>query len=178
MAVIAIQGTNFDSYISLADANDYMKARVGSPEWTAASLTTKQQALVTGTRWVNRILQRLLTDENLIPDPADDPTPTPTPQLVKDATSEVAFALVVDPSIQNKAAATSDNNRLLQAGSAKLERFRIETGTALPTIAQQLLNEWIADVGGTTTTAGAAFGTDGESVFDEADLWGLDVGFP
>jgi hypothetical protein len=177
MAVITIQGTNFDSYVSFADANDYMKARIGSPEWGDASFTTKLQALVTSTRWINRILQRL-TDEDLIPDPADDPSPTPTPQLIKDATTEAAYALIVDSTIQNKTSATSDNNKILQAGSAKLERFRPESGTALPTIAQQLVNEWIADVGGATLTAGAAYGTDGETSFEEVDLWGRDVGYP
>ena len=176
MAVISIQGNSYDSYVSQDEANVYLLARIGSPEWSAASFTTKNQAVVTATRWINRILQRL-TDESLIPDPADDPG-TPAPALIKDATSEAAYALVVDSSIQNKSAATSDNNRLLQAGSAKLERFRPVTGTVLPTIAQQLVNEWIADVGGATITAGEASGTDGVTSFCDLDQFGVDVGFP
>jgi hypothetical protein len=60
----------------------------------------------------------------------------------------------------------------------KLERFRPITGTALPTIAQQLMNAWIASIGGGTISSGASFGTSGVTSFCELDQFGLDVGFP
>lgn len=176
MAVITIQGNDYDSYVSLSEAKIYLLGRIGASEWTAASQTTQQQAVITGTRWINRILQRL-TDETLIPDPADDPG-TPAPDLIKDATSEAAYALVVDSTIQDKSAATSDNNKVLKAGSALIERFRPMNGTALPTIAQQYVNEWIADVGGSTISAGLASGVDGTSCFLDMDKYGVDVGYP
>ena len=176
MAVITIKSNSYDSYVSRAEANVYLLARIGQTEWTDASNTVKDQSTISATRWAVRILSRL-TDESLIPDPADDPG-TPAPDLIKDATSELAYALIVDSDIQDKALATSDNNKLLQGGSARLVRFRPVSGTALPTIAQQLLNEWISDVGGATLVAGLASGTDGVSSFCDVDQFGLDVGFP
>lgn len=177
MAVISISGSSFNSFASRTQADTYMKARIGSPEWDAATTTVKNQALVTATRWALRILQRL-TDETLIPDPADDPSPTPTPTLILEATIELAYALVVDSSIQDQASPTSDNNKVLQAGSARIERFKPVSGTSLPTIAQQLLNEWISDVGGTTVTGLVVSGVDGVSCFADIDAWGYSEGLP
>ena len=171
MAVIALQGNNYDSYITHANAGIYITARIGSPEWSAASQTVQFQSLITATRWINRLLQRI-TDETLIPDPSVDPAPS----LIQDATIEAAYALIVDSTIQDKVATTSNNDKIIQAGSVKLERFRPESGTALPTIAQQLVNEWIADVGASTITAGAAFGTLGLSEFNDADRFSRNEG--
>lgn len=173
MATIAIQGINFDSYVTLADASSYIVARIGSPEWLAASQTVRNQALVTGTRWINRLLQRLI-EASLIPDPSVDPAP----DLIQDATTESAYALVVDSALQDKGAATSDNIKLIEAGSVTIEKFTPVSGTALPTIAQQLVNAWIASVGGGLISAGVAFGTGSSSQFCDDDAFGLDVGFP
>ncbi len=173
MATISIQGNDYDSYVTLTDANIYMIARIGSPEWNAADQTTKLQSLVTGTRWIERIIGRLVAPTD-VPDPSVDPAP----DLIQDAATEAAYALVVDSDLQNKAAATSDNNKVLQAGSAKLERFKPQSGTALPTIAQQLVNAWITSIGGGTLTANEAFGTGGVTEFCELDQFGRSVGFP
>ena len=173
MATIAVSGTNFDSYVTKTNADNYMKARIGSPEWTAAATTVRNQGLVTGTRWINRVLQRLV-EASLIPDPSVDPAP----DLIQDATTEAAFALIVDSEIQDKSAATSDNVKLIEAGSVTIEKFKPSRGTILPTIAQQLVNAWIASVGGGLISAGTAFGTGSSSQFCDDDALGLTVGFP
>lgn len=172
MATISIQSNDFDSYISLTDADVYMLGRIGSSDWATASQLVRQQALVSATRWVQRVLGALVEAAD-IPDPADDPAPL----QLQHATVEAANALVVDSTLQDKSAATSSNIKAVQAGSARVEKFRPESGTALPTIAQALLNSWVSANGGGLLTVGASYGTGESSAFCDIDAHGVELGW-
>lgn len=60
VATITIGAVNYSVYgvtsDALSDANNYFAASLGAAEWTAASTTTKQQALVTAFRAIEREL--------------------------------------------------------------------------------------------------------------------------
>lgn len=170
MSIINIQGSAFDSFVSEADANAYLLGKIGTSAWRTADNEENRQALVSATRWVRLFLAKRL-------DPEPDPSVDPAPQLIQDATAEAAFVLISDAAAQDKAD-TGSNVKRAKAGSAEVEFFRPTEGTALPNTAQQLLNEYLNEVGGGVVVGAAAFGVDGESEFLDADRFGRVEGFP
>ena len=177
MGSVTISGNSFDVYSEtadpIADAKLYFSAKIGSAPWTAADKIIQQQALVTATRWIRRYLTQQLVDPADVP----DPSVTPAPLLVAQATYETAFVLVIDPSAQNESS-TGSNKKRLKAGSAEIEFFRPTDGTPLPTIANALLAEFLNEVGGTSDHGAVVFGTDGVSEFTNQDKFGRVRGFP
>lgn len=177
MGSVAISGNDFDVYSEtsdpITDAKVYMSAKIGAGAWGDAEKLDQRQALVTATRWIERYLTAQLTDPATVPDPAD----TPAPIQVSEATYETAFVLIGTPTAQDQAT-TGSNKKRVKAGSAELEFFRPTDGTPFPTIAQQLLNEFLNIVGGTSDNGQVVFGTDGVSEFTDQDKFGRSRGFP
>lgn len=176
MGTVTISGNDYDVYSEtadpIADAKVYFLAKIGSSVWTDSEKIQKQQGLVTATRWIRRYLTQQLVDPATVPDAND----TPAPLLVAQATYETAFVLIVTPAAQDQAN-TGSNKKRLKAGSAEIEFFRPTAGTPLPQIANDLLAEFLNEIGGTATTGAVVFGTDGVSEFCDQDKYGRVEGF-
>ena len=144
-----------DTYVSVSDANTYFKLAIHSSSWDSASNSTREKALATATRSLDRQLwlgskyeeaptQMLefprsgLTDKN--GDPVDETT---VPQEVIDATCEYGLALIEDDSIQNQAN-TGSNIKRLKAGSAEIEYIRGTNGKRFSTIISELIGLWLS----------------------------------
>lgn len=176
MGTVTISSNDYDVYSEtsdpIADAKIYFLAKIGSLPWVDAEKINRQQGLVTATRWIRRYLTQQLVDPATVPDASD----TPAPSLVSEATYETAFVLIVTPTAQDQAN-TGSNKKRIKAGSAELEFFRPTDGTPLPQIANDLLAEFLNEIGGTSDAGAAVFGTDGESEFCDQDRFGRSRGF-
>lgn len=147
-----VVGTN--SYIDRADADTYFEDAIHAAPWTASSNDTKEDALVTATRMLDRQewvgtktnpLQALdwpRTGVTYSDGTAVDPLTVP--QFILDATCELALALIVNPSIQSSTNSGSNVKRL-KAGSAEIEYFNSTSGAGrFPTIVAELVNPYLA----------------------------------
>lgn len=166
MGSVTIGANDYDIYGTQAAATIYLGAKIGQTEWTAAGTSTQAQALVTATR----LIETWLTSKGFTEDPA-----TSTDVNIQNATYELAYALVVSPSLQG-AANQNGNRRRVKAGSAEVEYFRPERGGRFPVQVQALLNAFSDAEGGSSLGLPVASGTCEESTLD-ADDYGLNRGY-
>ena len=175
MGQVSISGNNFDVYSETAnaesDANTYLLGKINAAAWRDSE--ERKQALVSATRWVERALTARLVDSSSIPNPSDTPAPT----LIAQATYEAAFVLVSNPTALD-AQNQGDNKKRLKAEGVEIEFFRPQSGAILPATAQALLIQWIDSLGAVSNFGALASGTDGESEFCDQDLYGRQEGFP
>lgn len=178
MGQVTISGTNATVFGSLAGATTYFALALGGTGWSAASGTDRQKALVSATRWMQRLgLVDPSDGSTIVPDVADAGVPVP----VQEGAYELADALLTDAEAQ-AATSTGSNVKSVKAGSAEVTFFRATNGTPLPTVAFQLLRPYLASQQSTGDGDGGvgsyASGTDGESSFSDGDAWGRYSGFP
>lgn len=150
-----------DTYVTVAEADTYLaQALHAGTTWSGAGTPTKEQALVTATRMLERQTW-VGTRAPLPPGPwlldwprsgvtdpdgntvASDSVPT----FIEDAECELALALLVDSSVQTSESSGS-NIAALGAGSARIEYFRPTAGGRFPTIIQELIGFYLAGKAG------------------------------
>lgn len=155
MEVIMIGSQPYDSYASLAYADQYLAASIsGAADWSAAEESTREQALVTSTRVLDRQRWRPAYDTQAEREGVQD---------IIDASVEMALALVQGSSLQT-AQNTAQALQSIKAGSVALSYFRGAEGRALrfPLPVWELLRDYLA--GGDATFGAVASGTDGVTV--------------
>jgi hypothetical protein len=152
MGSVTISGNDYDIYGSLAAANTYMAARLGADAWSAATDTTKKQALVTA----SRLIQSYLIGRNYNVEPE-----TSTSLSLAEADYELAFALIVDPGIQDQIQGAQQVKKRVKAGTAEVEYFASAGSAtkrgAMPSIVQSLLDKWIKTQGGGSSGIGIPY---------------------
>lgn len=187
VATITIGAVNYSVYgvtsDALSDANNYFAASLGAAEWTAASTTTKQQALVTAFRAIER---ELWSGTKL--DPAQTTEwgrtgATKNGVVVDDGIPldivygqfEMALYFLKDASNVSKPN-TASNVKSVKAGSAQVNFFYPLPGSTLrwPKQIQDLLAGYLAGANG-SILAPYASGTE-ETVFEREDF-GRSEGF-
>jgi len=167
MGSVSIGSNNYDIYGTLAGADAYLAAKLSGTTWIGSTSDTRSRALVEGTRLLRAYLLSLGYD--LDPASAVD-------LAIEEANYELAFALVVDPTIADQTNA-GNNNKRLKAGSAEIEYFRPVRGGRFPSQVQAILNGWLAEQGGSSAGGGAfASGTCERSTLDSDD-YGLAEGY-
>lgn len=144
MGSVTISGNAYDIYGTSADATIYLAARISSTAWTSATTDTKSQALVTGTRLIEQYL--LSRGQTVSPASAVD-------AAIERANYELAYQLVVTPNLQDQASA-GNNRRRVKAGSAEVEFFWTAGGARFPAVVQSLLNGWLTEQSGVSSSAG------------------------
>jgi len=166
-----VVGTN--TYVSVANADTYFSLALHAATWTAAVTATKESALVTAARMLDRQnwqgaktveAQAMMWPRTGLVDKYGIAVPSATvPQAVIDAQCELALALMNDSSIQ-ESINTAPKVTSVAAGSVSVtmkntpERYV----TRLPTIIHELVGQYL---GGKATTSMKAYGTDVTSSF-------------
>lgn len=142
VATITISGVNHSVYAitsnAVTDADGYFGARLGAALWTAGTTLTKQQALVSATRMLDRraVFSGTKTvDSQALAWPRDSATKCGVavtdgtiPDDIVYGTFELALQLLADAEIQN-AANNGSNVKSVRAGSAGVEFF-VPTATS------------------------------------------------
>jgi hypothetical protein len=133
MAVITIGANNYDSFISVADADVYLAADISrGAAWLALSDDPKARGLISATRML-----LALTWCDTAPDPADDDAP----QVVQDVTAMLAADLVAKPKLFADASANSNVKRA-KGDTAEVEFFSPVSGA--PPLPLALWNRLLA----------------------------------
>lgn len=110
MAIDAtVGGTNANCYLTLSAAEGYFLGRLGAETWTEADQEERESALIMATSWLDTeryvgsivsILQRLVWPRfGAFSRNGNYLIYTAIPQMVMDATCELALAILNDPSI-------------------------------------------------------------------------------
>lgn len=124
MAVITIGANDYDSFVSVADADIFLGADImRATAWALLNDDAKARALISATRM---LLALPWCDE--APDPAVDPAP----DVVQQVTAMLAADLAAKPKLFADASANSNIKRA-KAGSAEIEFFSpVDGGPPLP----------------------------------------------
>lgn len=165
-----------NSYSSVADADAYFVARLNATDWTGAVTATKQSALITATRMIDRQTWQgtpTVTDQPLawprsgVVDRygntmADDELPA---DFVL-GFYELALALLQDDALQDTST-QGTNTKRVKAGQVEVEFFRSTLGLVgkFPNVVNDYLAQFLG--GATGAEAGLAEGTDRCSFFDD-----------
>ena len=180
MATITIGSVDYDVYTTVATADEYLAADIelGST-WSSATEATKQQALVSATRYIDR--QQWSGQKTVSSQALDWPRTGATgatdgviPQEILDASIVLAGMFVVDSTTQSTADQSQTQKRV-KAGSAEVEFFfkSRRNSTKFPARVNDLIAEFL---GGSSVSAG--FSCTGVSSSDwEGDPFGVNQVF-
>lgn len=165
MQVVMVDSQPYDSYVTVAAADDYLAASIHGASWSSASTLTKGQALVTATRILDR--QRWAGAY-------DTQAEREAVSAIQDACIEMALALVDGSDLQTEAL-TGQKLQSIKAGSVSLSYFRGADGRPrrFPLIVHELLKGYLA--GSNLNIGMTATGVDGVS--STADDFGHTEGF-
>jgi len=145
-----IVGTN--SYETLIEANTYLDAAVHATAWKFVPTATRERALITAFRDISL---SELTD----PDTGVAIDPLNAPQPIKDAQSELAFAMSQDTSLATAQTRGGSNTRSVKAGSAGVEFFAPVKGSRFPPIVGRLLAPYLGAGSSGGTSGSESYGT-------------------
>ena len=173
----------------LKDANDYFGGRIGATAWSDASGKTKQQAIISATRWMDRAVlwsgTKTVSSQPL-QWPRDDAkcrdTVVPDNTVPNEfPTAEFELALILlDDAAKQDSEGQGSNIKQVKAGSAQVEFFQPTIGTdldkRLPTVAWDLIGCY--SDGATGVDLASATGTAETSSFDDCEQFELDQGYP
>ena len=196
MGTVTISGSTFTIYGAQSSplAGSALEYFYGSLQhsaaWTAASSATQAAALVSATRLLDRQrwagektsdAQALAWPRTGVTDAegnAVDSAEIPT--KVIQACYEVAAQMVADAAFENSSSASS-NIKSVNSGSVGVAYFAPESKGRFPTVIAELCSEFLLgstfDAGATDGLSGGSLfgagGLDNESVFDDADAFGV-----
>lgn len=151
-----------DSFISLADAGAYFAGRLYATAWTGSTDPDREKAL----RMASAILNRerwagsITSANQLLAWPRSGAVDQEgraidaavIPAAVRDATSELALALLVEDLTQN------DGNagvKTVQAGSVRIEYNGQAPARRLPDVVAAIIRPLLSPPGGASTTSAA-----------------------
>lgn len=162
MATVTIGTVDYTTYADVVEADEYAAAAIHATAWRAADETTKEMALVTSTRLLDRqawVGEKTDADQELewprsntgVEGIEDDVVP----QQVVDASIEIAIALVDGSQMQTQQS-TANNIQSLRAGSVGITYFQGAEGSPLrfPLIVDELLRGLLVGSGGSGSGAG------------------------
>lgn len=155
MATITIDGNEYFSYADEDTADEYLAASSGATAWRAAATIDKQRALVSATRFLDRLkwLPAWDTQEE-----------REAEQKVVDACCEIAAMIVAGEPLEPQSTLAGETKRL-KAGSVEIEYFRGGSGVfVIPKLILDLLAGLLAGQGAGIGLSFAS-GTDRRSGF-------------
>ncbi len=174
MGQVTIGSNTVDVFGTRAAADLHFGEQLAASTWEDADAADRDKALVSATRWLERVGVVGDDGEDLAPSLAD----TNVPADLKLGTYELAQDLLADASIQDGDLPGSTNTKGVKAGSTAVSFFRAKDGKRFPTVVLDYVASFLQDNQTTTATGNAAFGVDGVSTFDDVDQWGRTRGFP
>lgn len=121
-------GTN--SYVTLNEAAAYLELSVRAAGWVDLETASKERALVSAWRMLNRLTFNTATAALL---PATPPT------ALKDAQCELAWELSQDPTLETAQTMGGGNIKRVQGGPASVEYFKSVQGQRFPVPVVELL---------------------------------------
>lgn len=187
LTTITVGANTYTSYASVAEADAYLAVDpTRSAAWAALTTDQKGANLVAATRRLDLLdfsgekvsdTQETEWPRNNATCNGNAVTSTDVPPELENATILKAGSITLDAS-QSNAGTSGSNIARVQAGSAQVEFFRPTIpGTALQDETVFQLVACLLAGAGSSAGFGCASGTDGTSIFGDADFPGLTEGF-
>ena len=139
ISIITIDGVDFESYASVAEADAYLIADISNTTWTFKDGDTKGQALVSATRILNTLswcgAKTVSTQTNAFPRTGLTDkdgvalSTTDIPLAINHATTLLAGALAKTPNIADNK--TSSDKKRVKAGPVEVEFYADATESKL-----------------------------------------------
>lgn len=177
MATVDFNGTDYEVYADLDEANIYLDASLFAVKWQESEDDRKTQVLIMATRVMDAFKWKgVKTDEaQLIEWPRTNTGVPPdnggTPQAILNGFFEMAALIADDPSVVQNANSGSNVMRA-KGGEAEVWFFKstIETATRLPPIVHNWVKDYLAGSGGGALSLVTGVDCESSSVFDEAPI--------
>lgn len=180
MPTVIISGVTHQTYAGDAEAKSYFNTRVGGSAWDALDVVDRRRALVTATRFLDRLswagtrtdsAQALAWPRAGVTDhEARAVSDAAIPAQVTYGCCELALALLQDSTILTSAAGTSQQQKRVKASTVEVEFFRasgaLARGTRMPTAAHEWVQEFLVPAG-SDLEMGFASGTDAVSSLED-----------
>lgn len=173
---ISIGGNDYDVYVIVAQADEYLAADVKRfTAWAALTTDEKGQAIITSTRRLDRIKWEGLQTDTTTPQPLEWPRTgaadcdevavdvNTVPDEIDEACILLAADISVKPSLGDDTSTDSNLKRAV-AGSVEVEFFKTQGGTILPSYIMELVSCFFGGSGGVGFVI--ATGTDVDSTTD------------
>jgi len=176
IGTITINTTDYDVYISVAEADIYLQADLKrASDWQELGTEEKGQAIITATRRLDRLNWQgdRSVSSQVLEWPRDisglDENP---PQELFDATAVLAADIFAD----NEVAETRDgetNVSSVKAGSVSVDFFTTKEGVILPKVAFELVGPWLeSESSGAATFVSGVTGSLACSSFTDSNKYG------
>ena len=179
---VSIDGTDYESYVSLETADAYLNAAQHGATWRAQTDDDeKGRAIVTAVRILDRQIWKGERNPDASPTSqlewprintgVEGVEDNLVPQDILDATCELALFLMDGSAVQTDPAAQTKETSSLKAGSVSISYFKGAITAEkvnpdrFPLPVQELVQPYLGGSG--VAVCGAAYGTDGESVTEE-----------
>lgn len=188
MGTLTIGSYTYSVYGTQELATEYITGRIGelADNWLATTATTTQRKTqVSATRfidsqaWAGAKVDSAQANEfprtGLVDKDGNDVSSLTVPQVILDATYELMMLMLDDATLD--ASDGSGNVKIAQAGSAKIEYFRPQSGGRFPRQIMDLLAPFMT--GGLFDAEALSYvgGTDVVTQFADADFLTLTRGF-
>lgn len=155
--VSTASGTSSNSYVSVSEADVYFGERLNATAWTAASTDDKERALIMATRRIDQerflgwktVEQAALKwpRDGVYDDDGDDYDSSVVPDIVKQATYELALKLLADGTSDYVLPTGLEEFRRAKVGSLEVERDPTFRAGELPDNVRRLLRPVISTAG-------------------------------
>ena len=190
ISTITINSIAYIGYASVAEANEYLTVDpTRSATWDGLTDFQKGSYIIAATRRLDLLTwqgektggasqaNKWPRTNVTYPDGSDVST-TEVPLEVENATILLAGSIAIDTGVAD-AGTSGTNTKRVKAGSTEVEFFAPKDGVPLQDkTVYDLIKIFLEATAVSSATGNAAFGTDGESSFDDIDNWGVDRGFP
>ncbi len=122
-----------DTYLTVIEADAYFLARYGYASWAALDTTVKEQALVSAAQQLDQFCAwyGYVVETNQALAFPRTPDASPTPQAIKNAQCEIAYAITTTESTSTL---SEDPLKTLKAGSVTFEFDTESTGKVNPIV--------------------------------------------
>ncbi|QIG73377.1 hypothetical protein EVC03_069 [Rhizobium phage RHph_Y5A] len=194
MPQITINGKAYETYVTVAQVDDYANGSLNAAAWEALLSDDKGRAVVMATRWIDSQCWQgaKVSDSQPLAWPRTiNDVVIPVSPLIEQATILLAILTAANPELPdqmtgNVEASADGGTKRLKAGSVEIEYFRNLSFTviggivsAFPKSVMNLIGTYLCALAdtGVANAGSIAYGTCAESVVGVRDRWGVNRGF-
>ena len=170
--MITINGTDYATYVTVVQVDDYANGSLNAGAWEALNPDDKGRAVIMATRWIDSQCwqgDKVDPDQPLAWPRVVDGAVIITP--VEKAAKLLAILVAANPELPdqmtgNVAAAADGGTKRQKAGSVEIEYFRnlsTRAGAPFPVSVMSLIGDYLLKHAGTGVDASMAFGTSAPS---------------
>lgn len=178
MGTVTIDTVEYQTYGTLAEANDYLNVNLAATDWNGATDDEKSKALVMTTRFFNRVKWKGEVTDDVTPQPLAWPRDSTgveghadgtIPDAILNGFWEMAALIIADPAVTGNRTTGSNVSRA-KAGEAEVWFFRstLETESKFPIDVLDWIRAYLENGSSILSYDSGTYSDEFTSVFDES----------